>query len=279
MRIEKKGKAEAPIAELRENLVRLTAQARDIGTGQKDKRKLNAEIGALNAELNALMVELDSITRPNSVFDPGNPRTVGLFIALATTTQTRQPLNEISAFYGAGLYAIYYTGGFEPYSPISKTETPIYVGMALCGIEDAVDVVDQGTPLAGRLREHQKNIRRAQETLSIDDFEYRALVLRSGWESTAENYLIRLFKPIWNKETKILFGFGKHGDDANTRKNRRSPWDTLHAGRNWAADSNLTDNKSQLQIKELLKRHFVKNRVYQSFGEILEQFKKSLDQK
>ena len=63
MRIEKKGKAEALIAELRENLVRLTAQARDIGTGQKDKRKLNAEIGALNAELNALIVDLDSIRR------------------------------------------------------------------------------------------------------------------------------------------------------------------------------------------------------------------------
>ena len=91
--------------------------------------------------------------------------------------------------------------------------------------------------------------------------------------------MIRLFKPIWNKETKILFGFGKHGDDANTRKNRRSPWDTLHAGRNWAADSNLTDNKSQEQIKEQLKRHFVKNRVYQSFDEILKQFKKSLEQK
>ena len=53
-------------------------------------------------------------------------------------------------------------------------------------------------------------------------------------QNGAENYLIDLFKPIWNSEIGICYGFGKHGDDPGTRKNLRSPWDSLHPGRDWA---------------------------------------------
>ena len=52
--------------------------------------------------------------------------------------------------------------------------------------------------------------------------------------SSRYNYLIDRFKPIWNNETKVCFGFGKHGDNAATRRNTVSPWDTLHPGRPWA---------------------------------------------
>ena len=63
--------------------------------------------------------------------------------------------------------------------------------------------------LACRLSKHRRNIERAISTLRIDDFECRMLVVQSGWETAAEDYLIRLFRPIWNKETKILYGLGE----------------------------------------------------------------------
>lgn len=40
----------------------------------------------------------------------------------------------------------------------------------------------------------------------------------------------------------ICFGFGKHGDDPATRGNTRSPWDTLHPGRSWAAKAGNKPN-------------------------------------
>ena len=73
------------------------------------------------------------------------------------------------------------------------------------------------------------------------------LVVQSGWETAAEDYLIRLFRPIWNKETKILYGLGKHGDSAETRTNKRSLWDTLHPARVWAAPT-LEDARSPAEI-------------------------------
>jgi hypothetical protein len=36
---------------------------------------------------------------------------------------------------------------------------------------------------------------------------------------------------IWNRQTKPVPGFGKHGDSAETRSNSRSPWDTIRPGR------------------------------------------------
>ena len=70
--------------------------------------------------------------------------------------------------------------------------------------------------MSGRLNEHRKNIAKAASTLRLDDFEYRALVVQTGWQSAAENYLIDLFKPIWNNEVGICYGFGKHGDAPET---------------------------------------------------------------
>lgn len=70
--------------------------------------------------------------------------------------------------------------------------------------------------------------------------------------------MIRLFLPIWNKEIKICFGIGKHGDAAVTRGNRRSPWDTMHPGRAWA-NATLADQSSRERIIEAISSHFLKN--------------------
>lgn len=79
--------------------------------------------------------------------------------------------------------------------------------------------MEQSDRLCRRLSEHRKNIRKAANTLDIADFEFRSLVVQSGWETPAEDYLIHLFRPIWNKETGILYGLDKHGDNAKTRAN------------------------------------------------------------
>jgi hypothetical protein len=97
--------------------------------------------------------------------------------------------------------------------------------------------MEQGDRLSNRLNDHRKNIAKATSTLKLEDFEYRALVVQTGWQTSAEDYLIHLFKPIWNSEVGICHGFGKHGDDPGTRANLRSPWDTLHHRRDWAPRS------------------------------------------
>ncbi|MGD9781136.1 MAG: Eco29kI family restriction endonuclease [Kiritimatiellia bacterium] len=72
--------------------------------------------------------------------------------------------------------------------------------------------------------------------------------------------MIRLFRPIWNKEVKICYGLGKHGDNADTRKNKRSPWDTMHPGRKWAADT-TTDQMALSEIEAKIKSHFDQHRI------------------
>lgn len=192
--------------------------------------------------------------------------------------QSRLPLSNIKPFYGSGVYAIYYIGNFPFYVPLSKSETPIYVGQAAPNISNAKTPLEQGDKLSSRLIEHFKNISKAKTTLSVADFEYRALVVQSGWETAAEDYLIHLFHPIWNSETQLVFGLGKHGDAAKTRANRRSPWDTMHPGRIWAADSSLSDAKNSPLINSQLTQHFVDHPVFTHLDSLLLSFLEELKQ-
>ncbi|MBA4174600.1 MAG: restriction endonuclease, partial [Hyphomicrobium sp.] len=94
------------------------------------RKKLEAQIKEAIDALTTLLAQIDPVAQPTSVFDPSNPKVVGRFVALAMVAQDRLPLSEIPKFYGSGIYAIYYNGRFREYQPISKTETPIYVGKA-----------------------------------------------------------------------------------------------------------------------------------------------------
>lgn len=220
-------------------------------------RKVRAELEIIAEELRTRLTQLDPTKLPDSFFDPADPRLFGVFAALALVGQSRTPLTALAntRFYGSGVYAIYYNGEFETYAPIRKTEHPIYVGKADPAVPNARSPRDQGDRLCGRLNEHRKNIERAQN-LRIEDFECRYLVVATGWQIAAENALIDLFKPIWNKETGILLGFGKHGDSADTRRNKRSPWDVLHQGREWAAAGGIEDSKSAIEIETEVRAHF-----------------------
>ena len=161
-------------------------------------------------------------------------------------------------------------GAIRLYAPLSGTETPIYVGQAAPAIKNARTPMEQGDRLCRRLEDHRRNIAAVQPRHRR--FRFPMLVVQSGWETAAEDYLIRLFRPIWNNETDILFGFGKHGDAADTRANKRSPWDTLHPGRTWAADARLVGRQVPEQIGDEVKIHFSKYPIFKDLESVLSSF-------
>ncbi|MEN5033686.1 Eco29kI family restriction endonuclease [Pseudomonas sp. TWI929] len=213
----------------------------------------------------------DPILRPASIFDPSAPQTAGRIVALTLVSQELHDLASVPNFYGAGVYAIYYKGKFEPYAKLVDSDHPIYVGKADPATPSAKDAIAQGTKLSIRMYEHAKSIKKANTTLDINDFKCRFLVVQSGFQKAAEDYLINLFKPIWNSETKICFGLGKHGDSSETRDNKRSPWDTMHPGRSWA-DKSTKDQKSITQIIAEVDRHLSLNPPYKDIHQLLNRF-------
>ena len=82
---------------------------------------------------------------------------------------------------------------------------------------------EQGKDLwTGLTRDHLRSLNKIKN-LSISDFDCRYLVVRSAWQQSAEDYLVSLFKPIWNIDSRICFGFEAHGDKASTRTNAACP--------------------------------------------------------
>jgi hypothetical protein len=260
---------ETLLAELRTLAERIAAA--EAGTDARATKRARLALDQVTQQLASVAANLDPVLRPASIFDPTDPNTAGRVVALTLVAQARHPLSAIPDFYGAGVYAIYYKGDFAPYAPLSGTDHPIYVGKADPDNQAAKDAVSQGTKLSGRLNEHAKSIRKATSTLSIEDFECRFLIVQTGFQKSAEDYLINFFKPIWNSETKICFGLGKHGDSSETRGNKRSPWDTLHPGREWA-DSSTENQKAPELILQQIASHLVEHPPYTDIHSIFDQF-------
>ena len=219
-------------------------------------KKAREEIQGAIDKLSAFLDSLDPIKKPTFVFDPADPLRVAELIVNTMRAQPKLPLAELRKFWGAGVYAIYYKGDFDAYQPIKGTNHPIYVGKADPADTHANTSEGQGPRLSARLGEHAKNI--AKTNLRVEDFEYRYLVVKSAWQKAAEEHLIAVYKPIWNNETNICYGLGKHGDKSTTRGNERSPWDMLHPGRKWA-EGNPPNSKSVAQIKAAIAEHFRNN--------------------
>jgi hypothetical protein len=213
------------------------------------------ESGSLVEELRGVR-ELVSPVRFGAIgITLGRSDSIAKFFAFSFTNLEKRPLDKLldSPFYGSGVYAIYYHGNVEKaYLLLSKSETPIYVGKADPKSPQAETVEQQGQALYSRLKEHAKNINKAN--LPLADFYYRAAPIQTGMQSAVEDFMIRLFRPIWNKEIKICFGIGKHGDSAETRTNKRSPWDTMHPGRKWAA-ATAADQMSRKEIETRIADH------------------------
>ena len=240
---------------------------------QPQAKRLRKAITEACDKIRRAVEDLDPIKQPDSVFDPSNPNVTGRVIAITMIAQERRQLAEIERAYGSGVYALYYNGDFLPYGGISGCEHPIYVGKADPSSPGSNTAAEQGEKLYTRLNEHRKSIAKAKTTLRVEDFEYRSLVVKSGWQNSAENYLIHLFKPLWNLQTDICYGIGKHGDDPETRANLRSPWDTLHPGRDWAhRDPAMKDARPRDRIVSEIEGHLLKYPPVRTIDAILRVF-------
>ena len=183
--------------------------------------------------------------------DPYNPldkMNLGRSVAEALLLQPATPLSQTSDLIGAGVYAIYYTGTFEPYRAVAESnlnrsfKQPIYVGKAVpkgarkggLSFDDST-----GRALRDRLRQHAMSIHEARN-IDLDDFHFRSLMVDDIWIPLGENMMIEEFRPIWNL---VIDGFGNK-DPGNRRVMQfRSSWDVLHPGRSFAeklADGGIT---------------------------------------
>ena len=143
---------------------------------------------------------------------------------------------------GPGIYALYYSGKFEPYAALVDKKWAIYAGKAVLpgrrkgkessarkapphGESDAA----KSPALRKRIKEHHKSIEQASN-LDVADFQFRALPVLPVWISTAEEAMIKHYKPLWNQG---LDGFGNHPQGSGRTRGERSWWDTLHPGRTW----------------------------------------------
>jgi|LFRM01.1.fsa_nt_gb hypothetical protein len=224
-------------------------------------RRFVAEAGSLIGELQNARELISPIHFGSIGITLGRSDSIAKFFAFSFTNQDKRPLHTLAdkPFFGSGVYALYYHGDKENvYVSLSGSETPIYVGKADPDNPQAETVEEQGQSLYRRLKEHADNI--AKTNLSLTDFRYRASPIQTGMQAAVEDFMIRLFRPIWNKEVKICFGIGKHGDSATTRINKRSPWDTMHPGRKWAAGT-ASDQLSRREIERRIAEHFTNHPV------------------
>lgn len=182
-----------------------------------------------------------------SAYDPYNPldkNSIAESLVRTMLSQPCGPLPPSGAFYGAGVYAIYYRGTFPAYEALTRAnqtacEMPIYVGKAVpkggrMGVN--VDAAATSQALYDRLREHAESIR-AASNLRLEDFSCRYRVIEELFIELAERALIQQYKPLWNG---YLAGFGNHDPGRGRHGGKRSGWDEVHPGRAWAA--NLQDS-------------------------------------
>lgn len=177
---------------------------------------------------------------PEQPYNPLDKAHLGESVARALLARPVVTLPPPEPFRGAGIYALYYAGGFPPYRIIMEKNVhaawalPIYIGKAIplgarrggYGLSEA-----PGEVLYRRLREHATSIQQA-ENLALEDFTCRYLVVDDIWIPLGEALLITMFSPLWNARVD---GFGNHDPGAGRYNQQRSAWDALHPGRPWAA--------------------------------------------
>ena len=195
----------------------------------------------------------DAETRP---FDPLDYETIAATVVDALLHVPLQPLAGLTSFDGAGIYALYYAGGFPAYFPVRlpEREIPIYVGKAVPpGGRTGTDELDPkvGEVLHKRLKEHAESIEQTSN-LALADFQCRYLCVKHLWIPLAEQVLVRKFRPVWNS---VLDDFGNHPPGKGRAAMRRPRWDVLHPGRSWA--SKLACEQTPEQMAELVRSHFI----------------------
>lgn len=196
--------------------------------------------------------------RPYSPLQRGE---LAKLVAQQLLSQPCRPLREVveRRFPGAGVYAIYYQGSFELYKPLVEAgdfAVPIYVGKAevegrRTGKVNIESDTYCGENLYRRLRDHYKSIN-AAKNLDVNDFYCRFLVVEDIWIPLAEALLIQRFKPLWNV---VVPGFGIHAPGRGRGSQKRSEWDMLHPGREFA--EGLPEGTPVREIEKKIKQHLM----------------------
>lgn len=189
---------------------------------------------------------------PRQAYEPYNPldkSNLGTSVADALLSRRGVDLPP-GRFLGAGVYAIYYAGSFEPYQSVAALDqddtsaVPVYVGKAVpSGARKGGYGLDAnpGTDLHKRLREHATSIEQANN-IELADCWCRYLVVDDIWVPLGESLLINRFSPVWNT---VVDGFGNHAPGRGRLDQARSRWDVLHPGRPWA--DKLRENDSSAE--------------------------------
>lgn len=202
------------------------------------------------------------MTKKHEPFNPLDVKNLGTSVAEALLAQTAEPFTGLTRFGGAGVYAIYYTGGFRPYHLLAQANSgrdfacPIYVGKAVpAGARKGVAVATSSIELFKRLTEHKKSIE-AAANLDVADFHYRCLLVDSIWIPLGESLLIARFAPVWNS---ICDGFGNHDPGKGRYSGKRSRWDVLHPGRPWV--DNLAPRVEPASVIEQDIEEYLRQRI------------------
>ena len=175
----------------------------------------------------------------SEVYNPLEKYNLGKSVVDALLELPPIGLHDLSAFDGAGIYALYYHGPFTPYRLLagafeSRGLIPLYVGKAVpSGSRRGASLTTTATgrSLFSRIREHRDSIA-AAENLEVADFSVRYIAVDDIWIPLAESLLISMFNPVWNH---LIDGFGNHDPGAGRYQGLVPLWDVLHPGRVWAA--------------------------------------------
>jgi hypothetical protein len=176
---------------------------------------------------------------PDRPFNPLDKRNLAKSLAEAMLARPVGPLPPKELFSGAGIYAIYYFGPFEPYQPLARQNrdqhpsSPLYIGRAVPAGYRKGGLglgANPGSALRKRLEQHAKSIEETNN-LAVKDFSCRYLVCDDIWIPLGESLLIQEFRPVWNV---LIEGFGIHSPGAGRGQQVQSKWDTLHPGRKLA---------------------------------------------
>lgn len=191
------------------------------------------------------MARVAAVPDTSLPYNPLDRVELGKSVERALLSRELVSLPPAARFPGAGVYALYYIGDFEPYRAIAPParaagDIPIYVGRASPpGGRSGGGGLRPSTPepkLFNRLREHARSIARVEDhatptrgtNLRLADFLCRFLVVDDIWVALGEAVLIGHYQPVWNG---LVSGFGIHGPGGGRDNQAQSYWDTLHPGR------------------------------------------------
>lgn len=177
-----------------------------------------------------------------TAYNPLDKLNLGKSVAEALLEKPAIPLRDVREFEGAGVYALYYCGPNSLYNALSARNQaganwPIYVGKAIpSGGRKGANLEGEarGAALYSRLTKHRSSIsdvEKYDESLRVDDFWARYLVVDDIWIPLGESLLISKFRPLWNV---LIEGFGNNDPGGGRYNGARPLWDHLHPGRAWA---------------------------------------------